>query len=95
MKNLLKKINFVRTILTIATVCSIATFIGVFQILSIHNRAIRNGTKTDMNINRAMHNIDIKGRDCQDRLSILEEQIETLFEFHKKDKSQSFVRKLD
>lgn len=91
----MKNISFVRVTLTIVTICSIATFIGVFQILGIHNRAIKNGAKTDMNINRAMHTIGEKGKDCQDRLSIVEEQIETLFEFHKKDKSQSFVRKLN
>lgn len=45
----MKKVNFIRVTLTIVTICSIATFVGVFKILATHNRIIKQGALTDMN----------------------------------------------
>ena len=104
MKRFLKRVNFnfIKVTLTILTVCSICTFFGIFQILTMHHRTLKTGANTDISMNYVMHNLDMQGKLCQediksieDRLSIIEEQIETLFEFHKEDQSQSFVKKLD
>ena len=81
--------------LTIVTICSIATFIGVFEILLRHNRVIRQGVKTDMNFVNLIKSMNLTDKNCQNRLNIIEEQIGTLYEFHKGEKIKPVVKHLD
>ena len=90
-----EKFNFIRVVLTIVTICSIATFVGVFQILSIHNRIIKRGTNTDINLANIVKNLEHTDNECQDQLSILEEQVSTLYEFHKGEAIKPVVKFLD
>lgn len=90
--------NFIRVTLVIVTICSIATFYGVFKILVRHNHIIRVGASTDMNMVRIIKELEGEDAQCQDRLKILElenkivkEQIDTLFEFHESDKVKAKV----
>ena len=98
----LRNFSYIRVTLAIVTICSVATFAGVFKILKIHNKAIDVGANTDMNMVKIMDNMDQTDRNCQDRLKIIElenkiikEQLETLFEFHEHDKSKATIKYLD
>ena len=102
MQKFLKKINYMRVVLTIVTICCMATFIGVFKILKIHQRSILVGANTDMDFNQIVGNMEQTDRNCQDRLKIIElenkimkEQLETLFEFHEHDNSKAEIKYLD
>ena len=82
----MKDFNFIRVTLTVVTVCSIATFIGVWKVLYIHNRTIARGASNDLGFTQIIKDMDQTDRNCQDRLKIIElenkiikEQLETLF----------------
>ena len=78
----IKSFSYVRVSLAIITICSIATFYGVFKILKSHNRSIKIGASTDLNFHHIMRGMDETDQDCQKRLRVLEEQIDTLYEYH-------------
>ena len=95
MKKFLKKINFIRTALAILTICPIAAFVGVFQILIIHNRIIKRGVNADMNLISAMKNMQQTDKECQDQLCILKERISILYEFHRGETIKPEISYLD
>lgn len=78
----MKNFNFTRVTLSIVTLCSIATFYGVWKILISHNRSIAIGAKTDIGFTRIVNDLDYQDRQCQDRLKVLEEQVNTLYEYN-------------
>lgn len=78
----MKNFSYLKVTLTIVTLCSMATFYGVWQILASHTRSIRTGAKTDWNIIRIMQDLEREDQSCQDRLKIVEEQIDTLYEYN-------------
>ena len=78
----MKNFNFVKVTLTVVTICSIATFYGVFKILVRHNHIIGVGANTDVNMIRIINDLEGEDQQCQDRLKVLEEQVNTLYEYN-------------
>lgn len=89
------KFSYIKISLTIIVICSAFTFYGVFKILKSHQYSISKGATTDMNFVKIIKDLDVTDQNCQDRLQVLEEQIDTLFEFHNKENSKVVVKYLD
>ena len=87
-----KTFNYIRVTLAILVVCSIFISYGIFQILIRHNRIINNNAKNGMDFISIVQGMGKSDQQCKDRISIIEEQMETLFEFHQGEKSFSSIK---
>ena len=93
--NFIKNFDFIRVTLAIIMICSVTTFYGVFQILIRHNRIIGNNAKNGIDFLNIVKNIEQKDYWCKNQVNIIEEQISTLYEFHRGETIKPAVKYLD